>query len=420
MLDKPPSEREWLSWLYVGLTSFLIFLTVPFARAAQSFVAQHIGRDFFLYIVGIAAIASIYAATANLKKRQLGPGAYLWLFGVGSSFAIYTYSLRSNPEEAIHFVEYGVLSVLVYRALVHRVRDYSVFVTATIIVGTVGIIDEWMQWITPSRVWDLRDIQINVVAGGLTQVAIAAGLRPSIVVASQNPISLSILCRAAALGLLVFGLTLVNTPERVARYATNVPALSFLLENKNVMVEYGYLYRDPEIGIFRSRFTIEQLAENDRLRGAGVAKVMDKYINEENFSAFQVKYSVTRDAYAHETGIHLFRRNRYLSRARSEEPDRANKYNIAFQENRILEKYFPAALYQSTHRWSEDLRAQVELAAYNEEEYESRVSAGLITRFSEKQVLAGLTLAVIGSLLLAAYYGRRKESPSARSMVNED
>ena len=30
------------------------------------------------------------------------------------------------------------------------------------------------------------------------------------------------------------------------------------------MAEYGYLYDDPEIGIFRSRFTLAALQDNDR------------------------------------------------------------------------------------------------------------------------------------------------------------
>ena len=224
MLDKPPTEAEWLSWVYAGMAALLIFLTVPFARTVQVIVANYIGRGFFLYIVASVAIAASYAAFANLKRRRLGPGAYVSLLGIGAAFAIYSYSLRENPEEVIHFVEYGALSLLVYRALVHRVRDYSVYFTAIIIVGTVGVVDEWIQWMTPSRVWDLRDIQINFVAGGLTQLAIFAGLRPSIVAASPNPASLRTLCRTAALVFFLFGLTLVNTPERIARYASDVPA----------------------------------------------------------------------------------------------------------------------------------------------------------------------------------------------------
>ena len=34
------------------------------------------------------------------------------------------------------------------------------------------VIDEYIQWVTPSRVFDLRDVRTNVVAGALSQVVI--------------------------------------------------------------------------------------------------------------------------------------------------------------------------------------------------------------------------------------------------------
>ena len=427
MLDKPPKEAEWLSWVYAGLLALLIFFTVPFARAVQEIVSNSLGREFFLYAVALAGIAAAYTAYSNLRKRCLGSSSYFWLLGVGAAFSLYSYSLRKSPEEAMHFVEYGALSVLVYRALVHRVRDYSIFVTATIIVGTVGIVDEAIQWITPSRVWDLRDIWINFVAGGLAQLAIGAGLRPSIVTAPPNPASLRMLCRTAALGLFLLGLTLANTPERIARYALDVPRLSFFLDQREVvMAEYGYMYRDPDIGVFRSRFTKDELAEYDRLRGAEVAAIMDEYVRNPqlgvflDFWVFLTKYNVPSDAYVHEAGIHLRRRNRYFTRALSEETDRAEHYNIALRENRILEVYFPRTLSESKHLWTEDLRNQVSTAANDDQEYESPVSSRLITRVTEGQVMSVISLSIVVSLLLASYYGRRIDSSSALSGLTKD
>ncbi len=411
MLDKTPTEPEWQSWVYAGITVLLIFITVPFARAAQAFVTNSVGREFFLYIVAFAAIAAAYAAFNNLRKRQLGAGAYIWLIGIGAIYVIYSYHLRKNPEEAIHFVEYGALSLLVYRALVHKVRDYSVYITAMLIVGAVGVIDECIQWLTPARVGDLRDIQINFVAGGLMQVAIAAGLRPSIVAQSPSRSSLRILFLTAALGFFLFGLTFAMTPDTIARLTSYVPALSYLVNKKNAaIVDYGHLYRDPEVGNFRSRFTKDQLAEYDRMRGAAAAKVMDQFISEDNYKIFQKDYNVIQDPYVHEAGVHLFRRNRYLSRAMSGEANQAEHYHVALHENRILEVYFPTALRQSKHEWTEELRNQVKESATNKLGYESPVSRGLITRISKQQVWLGFAAWIVALLLLATYCGRRPGS----------
>ena len=41
--------------------------------------------------------------------------------------------------------------------------------------------DEFIQWITPLRFWELKDIWLNAFSVALTQVAIAKGLQPSII-----------------------------------------------------------------------------------------------------------------------------------------------------------------------------------------------------------------------------------------------
>ena len=101
-----------------------------------------------------------------------------------------------------------------------RIRDHSVYVAAALVVGMIGIIDEWIQWVVPSRYWGLRDLQINAVAGGLTQLAIGAGLRPAIVSGKPSWQGYRRLCQLAALGLFALSISYVNTPERIAAYAT--------------------------------------------------------------------------------------------------------------------------------------------------------------------------------------------------------
>ena len=303
-------------------------------------------------------------------------------------------------------VVYGLLGLLVYRALVHRIRDHSVYVAAALVVGMIGIIDEWIQWVVPSRYWGLRDLQINAVAGGLTQLAIGAGLRPAIVSGKPSWQGYRRLCQLAALGLFALSISYVNTPERIAAYATRIPLMSFLLDSRSVMIEYGYLYRHPEIGVFRSRFTPEELRKNDREKGLDAAEALDHYVNDERYDQFLTLYSVPRGAYVHEAGIHLFRRNLFFRQATLQEFRRGVHYSIAFRENRILEKYFPTALENSTHLWTPELRQKVEENALKELEYESAVSRDLITRVSQEQILSGFALTIAALLLLAAYCGR--------------
>ncbi|NIO43225.1 MAG: hypothetical protein GTO41_25575, partial [Burkholderiales bacterium] len=170
-----------MSWLYVAAASLIIFCAVPFARVTQSVVSEIFGRSFFLFFLAAVALVASALAIRAIRRRAIPRSAYLWLAVIIAALGGYAYKLRGNPEETFHFVEYGLLSLLVYRALIHRIRDHGVYFIATVVVGTIGIIDEWLQWITPSRYWGVRDLWINLLAGAMIQLAIALGLRPRLV-----------------------------------------------------------------------------------------------------------------------------------------------------------------------------------------------------------------------------------------------
>ena len=407
MLDAKPGEREWVSWAWVVATAVAIFCTVPVARALQSVVADSVGRAAFLVVACATALAATTLVARSIARRRLPASAWAWLALIVAAFGVEAWALRGNPEEAIHFVEYGLLGVLAYRALAHRLRDAGIYLVAIVVVGTVGILDEWLQWIAPSRYWDLRDLRINLAAGVLTQAAIAFGLRPRLIGGWPGRDSLRLLARTGAVFALLLAASFLNTPERIAAYSAKIPGLGFLRHSTSMMVEYGYRYEDPSIGIFRSRFTLGELAALDARRGAEVAAILDEYINDERYGEFLRRYSVPVDAFVHEAGVHLFRRNRYLEIASTEEELRGRHYNIALREDRLLGKYFPTVMRNSAQAWDAEQRRLVAALADWDEVYESRVSHGLITALGERQV-AALFGVVIALLLVAGYFPVRR------------
>ena len=208
----------------------VIYSTIPLARALRDAVDASVGRDLFLYLVAALVLVGAVYAFRNLRRRALPPRAYLWLGLVLMLFGITIYRLREIPEEAMHVAEYGLLGLLVFRALTHDLRDYAIYPAGALIVGIIGTVDEFIQWALPSRYFDLRDILINFVAGCLAQVAIFAGLRPRLISGFPARRSYGRLCYLLAAALALLGAGLQNTPDRVARYAVQHPALLFLLD----------------------------------------------------------------------------------------------------------------------------------------------------------------------------------------------
>jgi hypothetical protein len=349
--------REWLSWLWLALWSLVIFATIPLARTLQARVQEHVGREAFLYIT----LLGIAAALAVALRRARHP---VWLGVVAAGYVAYAYALRAAPEEALHFLEYGVLGVLAYRALAHRIHDISVFLAAGLIGAIVGTLDEALQWITPERVWDLRDIWLNFVGASLVQLGIALGLRPPGVSALPRRPSVRILCRLALVTTLLLGASLA------------------------VALEYGHLHEDPEIGRFRSRLTLQQLHEADAALSHEAARILNAHRDDAAYARFVQAYPAQQHPFLHEARVHLFRRDRYLQQ------DPA----VAHAENRILEKYFSRTLAASSY--------VLELPP-PPGDYESPVSQNLVTRVSRRQVLASMAGAVLLLILLDRALARR-------------
>ncbi len=318
--------------------------------------------------------------------------------GVAGVFGGWTFHLRTNPEVAMHFVEYGVLGLLIFRAMAHRTRDPAIYVAAVLVGAIVGTLDEVVQWLTPRRFFDYEDIRLNAWAGMLMQVGIAMGIRPPVIARPVRIASMRRVCRFGIVLLLLIGLCLSNTPRAVAWLAARVPTLAYAAAKDRVMTEYGHRHVDPGIGVFYSRFPLEELARLDRERAVEAAGILDEFREPEDYAAFLKVHTPATDPFVHEARVHLFRRDHYWSVAwKHRENDREFHLHctVAYRENQILEKYFGETLSRTRERLTP---GEVAFLAQNLETdtiYRSGVSSELVTRFSLRQAWAAILLGVV-------------------------
>ena len=127
---------------------------------------------------------------------------------------------------------------------------------------------------------------------------------------------------------------------------------------------------------------------------------------------------VPRDAYTHEAGVHLFRREYYIDRARESDKKRGKNYAISFRENRILEKYFSSALQNSQHRWTPEIKLEAKKNAQQKYKYESAVSKGIITQFSERQVIVFSSILIIALLFMGVYLNNSTRKINGKDQGN--
>lgn len=205
LFSAPPQEKESTSWKQAGGWLAFVYLTIPFARSIQQLVYEHGRKELFLWgtLLVLAAAGGWLVRAARKKQWTARPAQLAVLAGIGAGLAALAGSLRRHPEEAFHLVQYGVLGLLLFRALSHRLRDPSVYAAGFLAGSAAGIGDELIQWAVPQRVFDFRDVGINVLAVALVQVALAAGIRPAFIRPPRSRAGLRIVRNLALLNLLL-------------------------------------------------------------------------------------------------------------------------------------------------------------------------------------------------------------------------
>jgi hypothetical protein len=97
------------------------------------------------------------------KKRRLLLSFWLFFF-----FSVYFFLMKrfELPAERLHFLEYGLLAFLAYKALEKDIIQKKLLYTLTLFLVTgVSLLDEGIQYLLPNRVGELRDVALNVVSG---------------------------------------------------------------------------------------------------------------------------------------------------------------------------------------------------------------------------------------------------------------
>ena len=400
--------------LAAGLWIGLIYGTVPFVRAVREAFISRWPAALIAYAVIAFVLGSIVASIVILRRRQppIGSADLLWLIGVAAVVAIWTYNLMGQPEEAVHFLEYGVLGVLLYRVFDDRVPDPTVYVAATLAGLLVGTVDETIQWLVPGRFWDLRDIILNTGAVALVQIVIwRLFKRPSRTVSRS---SLRLVCRLAAAQVFLFTLCMAATPQRLNRIADHVPLPDRLANGVDVICEYGFLQVVDERTLFRSRLSSDELLRSDRERAPDVAR--DLEVSRGRGGIARSGISPIHDALSYEFRIHLFARNRNMQKAQAREPGspgHRRHMTTAWRENLILETFFGNTLEHSTSRWGPRPSIEAEAAQDPDEFFVSQVGAHLITAVSEGQLRA-LLLALFGALVACDVFFSTRSRPGSQ------
>jgi len=393
----------------------IIFAFIPLVRPIQRALLRAVDQGWITVAVLLAVGLALAAAVARLRRLPRPARSFdlVWLVAVTALAAWCAWALRGRPEEAIHLLQFGILAVLLYRAMRPAGPDLAILAAAVLLGALLGTVDEIIQWIVPARYWDLRDVAVNAGACALAAAALwrldpGPWRRP-------RALSVSLALRLASALLLLLALCLANTPRRAAWYAERVPGLAPLALADNAMAEYGYRHRLPGIGELKSRLTLAELAQQDQSRAAEIAAMLDRYPDSRYLQFFR-DHSAVGDPFLYEARVHIFSRDyhrRHLAAAAPGSTAAQEHATMAFRQQLLLERVFGATLARSSHRLDPYERQRLKGLDDPRRPFASKTASHLITAVSEPGLRLALLAAAAALLALDAVARRRAKMEAA-------
>lgn len=166
-----PDQPQRLSYRWAVLWTLATFALLPFGRAIVE-PLRHNGLLAYsiMLVLVLAGVASAGFIRLARQRGLSSAAALLALVSIGTTL-VGVWFLVGRIEERWHIVQYGVLGALVLAPqIVGRSQTTALgvpLVRSALAVGAVGWLDEGIQYLLPSRVYDLNDVVLNAIAGTL-------------------------------------------------------------------------------------------------------------------------------------------------------------------------------------------------------------------------------------------------------------
>jgi hypothetical protein len=332
------SSRGW-RLIAASTTSAAVVTAAPIMGQVRGLLRSAFPA-YFVVIVGAAVagavITALVTAIVRIKTSRAARFAAIaaaLVIGIGYSVASRSGIPDVDAVEHVHFIEYGLITILFYRAWREQ-ADPSAFALPVLAALLVGTLDEWLQWFVPVRVGEMRDVLLNLVAiscGLLFGAAIEPPAAFSKRLRRESTVSVGVAGAAVVLTFAAF-----VSMAHLGHLVSTEKGSGSLFQNDRPEKAPG--------AFFKSHYTgdgLDALARDRAARWRTDPPVVLKRFSQE-------------DQYMDEGLWHIRRRN---------EDWTAGNYSGAWNENLILERFYQPVLDTSSYalpgggRWPAAQRA---------------------------------------------------------------
>jgi hypothetical protein len=159
------SDRERRLWLWTLAAVVAIYSTLGPAGTLVDALRE---RNLLRVSLAVVLLGVVGAVGWQWARKRPGWGEIGVALGVVLVYSAIFLRIE-NPAERTHLIEYGILAALLHQALLERARNgrHVPGPAALAVAGTalLGLLDEGIQAVLPSRVFDWNDVFFNTLAG---------------------------------------------------------------------------------------------------------------------------------------------------------------------------------------------------------------------------------------------------------------
>jgi len=383
MRNKTEGRKLLSRWGLLLSYSLLILFTLSIVRRIRDYLTTTLGEQGFSYAVaGVFGICAIIAVIWIIRLRIYEKPVQMIVLVLTSACYIYFILRLELVVERIHYIEYGLVTILAFRAIAPLFPNSGAFILSLMYVIALGTFDEGVQWILPTRVGEIRDVWINLTAGFL-------GLFPIMSMQTSGSMMHKPDRRTASAVLLCTGILVLST--------------AFFL---NFVHGFGHLHTLPDGTKFKSALRQAEFrtigSSNDAViwedfsraplssSDDGLSNWITNRINQ--WRAFR---HATPTAFNYEAWGHLRHRNGL-------ENPRYAKYREAYEEQTILTSFYGTYVEKFSLSWPRAKCQRYKTTSPKERlPYESPIQELLITWINPTLFWALSVVTALGFLLSA-------------------
>ena len=161
------SIRERKLWYWAGVAWAVIFASIWLAGSVAEFLRDRGLISNAIWLVLFLVVLSVLIN--GIRSKASGFEVIIWM----GLFAVYLMVMlrMTLPEERSHLIEYSILALFIFEALRERASHKPGLkypaLWAIGITTALGILDESIQLMVPSRIFDPIDIFFNFLASVL-------------------------------------------------------------------------------------------------------------------------------------------------------------------------------------------------------------------------------------------------------------